>query len=132
MYKRQVLVQVLPKAAREPALVALLEDRCREITGFSQRLQVCEGDLRALLRDVFPDLDPEVLADEQAEQPVEFFCPCTRERSEGALALLGAEELADMIEKDNGAELTCHYCGEVYRFSAEELAALIEALPQSA
>ena len=74
----------------------------------------------------------EVLADEQAEQPVEFFCPCTRERSRGALALLGAEELADMIEKDNGAELTCHFCGEVYRFSGEELAALIEALPRSA
>ena len=81
---------------------------------------------------MFPDLDPEVLADEQAEQPVEFFCPCTRARSEGALALLGAEELTDMIEKDNGAELTCHFCGEVYRFSAEELAALIEELPRSA
>ena len=127
-----VLVQVLPKAAREPALGALLEDRCREITGFSQRLEACQGDLHALLRDVFPDLDPEVLADEQAEQPVEFFCPCTRDRSRGALALLGAEELADMIEKDNGAELTCHFCGEVYRFSGEELAALIEALPRSA
>jgi molecular chaperone Hsp33 len=123
-----VLVQVLPKAAQEPALVALLEERCSEITRFSERFEACGGDLRQLLRDVFPDLDAEMLADEQAVQPVRFHCPCTRERSAGALTLLGREELTEMLEEDGGAELTCQFCSEVYRFSSEELAAMIAEL----
>jgi molecular chaperone Hsp33 len=42
--------------------------------------------------------------------------------------MLGEAELQDMIEKDDGAEATCHFCGEVYNASSEELAALIEDL----
>ena len=69
-----------------------------------------------------------MLADEQAVQPVRFHCPCTRERSAGALTLLGREELTEMLEEDGGAELTCQFCSEVYRFSSEELAAMIAEL----
>ena len=123
-----VLVQVLPKAAREPALVALLEERCREITGFSDKLAACEGNLFSLLEEIFPDLDPQLLEDAEASQDISFHCPCTRRRSVSALKLLGRDELSAMLQDEGKAELTCHFCNEVYAIPGSELQELIHEL----
>lgn len=50
-----------------------------------------------------------------------FACRCSREKALGALALLEEDELAVMMKEDQGAEMTCHFCNEVYRFTEEEI-----------
>ncbi len=55
-----------------------------------------------------------------------FRCDCSRERLEEVLLSLGRQELEDMMQKEHGAELTCHFCNTKYRFSEEELRRLLE------
>ena len=52
---------------------------------------------------------------------------CSRERVERALITLGAEELTDMIQTQHGAQVDCHFCNKRYRFTEDELNALLAA-----
>jgi molecular chaperone Hsp33 len=59
--------------------------------------------------------------------PVRFHCPCSRERVERALALLGPDELRSLIEKDRErgqTEVTCEFCGTQYTLTTLELEAV--------
>ncbi len=119
-----ILIQVLPKAATDEDLVKTLESRVARLAGFTPLLQ--EGkSLPEMFEQLLGDMDlvifPEV-------QMLRFHCGCSFDRVLGALKMLGVDELQDMIEKDHGAEATCHFCGEVYQASADHLARLIEDL----
>ena len=52
-------------------------------------------------------------------------CRCSRQRVSATLRGLGNDELQAMIDEDDGAEVTCHFCNEIYRFDASELRELI-------
>lgn len=53
--------------------------------------------------------------------PISYFCPCTKERVVRALETFGLEELQDMIDKEEAAEVTCQICGRPYEIPVEEI-----------
>ena len=119
-----LLLQILPKAARDESLIEVLEARVGQLTGFTPLLRAGKT-LPDILEELLGDLNlvifPEV-------QMVRFDCHCSFDRLLGALKMLGEEELLDMIEKDEGAEATCQFCGEVYQASKDQLRQLVEDL----
>lgn len=119
-----LLLQVLPKAARDEALVTLLESRMAQLAEVTPRLRANQT-LPEIFDVLAGDLGLSILSEAQL---VQFHCPCSYDRMLGALKLLGVDELQDMIEKDDGAEATCHFCGEVYHTNSDELAQLINDL----
>ena len=123
-----ILIQVLPKAARDEALVQTLESRVAGLAGFTPLLQAGKT-LPEILAELLGDMGLEILPETQL---VRFHCGCSFNRVLGALKMLGEAELQDMIEKDDGAEATCHFCGQVYQASSDELAQLISDLKAEA
>ena len=123
-----ILIQVLPKAARDEALVQTLESRVAGLAGFTPLLQAGKT-LPEILAELLGDMGLEILPETQL---VRFHCGCSFNRVLGALKMLGEAELQDMIEKDDGAEATCHFCGQVYQASSDELERLISDLKAEA
>lgn len=121
-----LLLQVMPKAARDESLIALLESRMDRLADFTPKLQDNQT-LPEIFESLVGDLNLEILDDATA-MDIRFYCPCTYDRMLGALKMLGVDELQDMIEKDDGAEATCHFCGEVYQADSHKLAGLIDDL----
>ncbi|MBC6418782.1 MAG: Hsp33 family molecular chaperone HslO [Prochloron sp. SP5CPC1] len=119
-----LLLQVLPKAARDENLIEILEERVGKLTGFTPLLRAGKT-LPQILEQLLGDLGlvifPEV-------QMVRFHCGCSFQRVLGALKMLGEAELQDMIEKDDGAEASCQFCGEVYQARSNHLLELIQDL----
>ncbi len=65
------------------------------------------------------------------KRELEFRCTCSREKIERVLISLGSRELADMISRDGGTQVTCEFCREVYPFSGTELEKIAEEMKRS-
>ncbi|MDJ0796030.1 MAG: Hsp33 family molecular chaperone HslO [Calothrix sp. MO_167.B12] len=116
-----LLVQVLPKAARDEALVEKLESRVSALTGFTPLLQAGKT-LPEIFQDLLGDMNLNIFPETQM---LRFHCGCSFDRVLGALKMLGEDELQDMIVKDDGAEATCDFCGTVYQANKDHLSQLI-------
>lgn len=53
--------------------------------------------------------------------PITYACPCTKDRVVRAIETLGADEIEDMIQKKEVADVTCQVCGKPYKVEIDEL-----------
>lgn len=113
------LIQLLPGADEDA--ISSIERGVARLGAVSARLDDGMEPLE-LLREVLSDFELKVLD----TSPVEYRCYCSEERVSRALISMGKDELASLIEEQDGAELTCQFCDKVYHFSADDLQKLLE------
>jgi molecular chaperone Hsp33 len=55
--------------------------------------------------------------------PIQFRCPCSRERFEAGIVSLGRDEVARIIaeEREPRTEVVCHFCNTAYTFLPAEM-----------
>lgn len=114
-------IQVMPGA--DEKVLAVIEQNLKDISSVTD-LIVKGLTPQEMLTKVFKTIKLNVL--EQNEW--EYKCSCNKERLEKVLISLGEQELNDMLEKEKGAELRCHFCNEYYRFTDKELEVLIDEI----
>ncbi|MGH7578395.1 MAG: Hsp33 family molecular chaperone HslO [Longimicrobiales bacterium] len=64
-------------------------------------------------------------------RPVRFHCPCSKERVERSLMLLGADELRAILDNDAArgvTEVVCEFCAARYELDRAEIEMLIAAV----
>jgi molecular chaperone Hsp33 len=117
------IVQLMPGIADSQA--AKIESVIRNLPHPTSMLREGDSPERMLTR-IF-DNDLQILEN----KPVRFHCPCSKERAERALMLLGRDELSAIIEADaekGATEVVCQFCTAAYRISISELEALLNSL----
>ncbi|MGH7502402.1 MAG: Hsp33 family molecular chaperone HslO [Longimicrobiales bacterium] len=116
------MVQLLPGVSDRDANT--IEERVRELPHPTTMLRsgdAPEDVLTRIFGDAWDSLD---------RVPVRFHCPCSIERVERALFLLGEAELRSLVEKDRRTgftEITCEFCGRQYTLETAAMRALAEA-----
>lgn len=114
------IIQVMPGA--DEAIIDRLEEQIQVFPAISTLIR--EGNSpEQILQRLFGDAEIKM----HETLPITFSCKCSKERIEQAITGLGSDEIQKMIEEDHGAEATCHFCNEVYKFDEQEL----ESLKQS-
>ena len=74
-----------------------------------------------ILRQVLANFSPTLLD----EIPVRFVCRCSRERVQGIIVALGAEEVERLLEKEGQILAACEFCAEQYTVGSEEARTLL-------
>lgn len=113
------IIQVMPGA--EDEAIDKLEEILKNSKPISELISIGYTPEK-IAEEVFSDLNVEILDKEE----IKLVCDCSEKKIEAMLISLGKEEIEDMIEKDDGANIICHFCNTTYDFSSNELMKLIE------
>ncbi|MGP9713454.1 Hsp33 family molecular chaperone HslO [Psychrobacter sp. AOP22-C1-22] len=125
-----ILVQMLPRTAAETYEVEQNEDagidddlwtRLSILTRTVKAKELTTLDTNEILYRLYNEEN--VVA--PAPVPLSFGCTCSREKCETAIEQIGEAEALDIVEEQSGTfEMDCGFCGEVYKFNKDDVAAI--------
>ena len=112
-----ILVQAMPGCG--PEVLEQLEKNSHLLSNISW--QIDKGATPAELASAaLRELEPQVTT----RFGVQFSCHCSKERIQAILLGLGDQDLDEMIQSEEPAEVRCHFCNKTYLFGKEELLAM--------
>lgn len=108
------IIQLMPFA--EEKTISQLEENLKNVTSVTSLLDqgyTPEKLLDALLGNLGLEITDTL--------ETKFYCNCTKERVEQAVASIGRKEIQEMIEEGKDIEVKCHFCNTAYQYSVEDL-----------
>ena len=111
------LLQLLPGADDET--ITILEENLKKVQNVSS---IFEHTSNQAIADMLMENLPYHITEEWT---AEYYCNCSKERTEKVLLSIGAKELASMVEEGEQIELCCHFCDKKYQFTPKEIENLL-------
>ena len=108
------IIQMMPFA--EDATISQIEENLKLVTSVTELLDkgyTPEQLLEELLGNVGLEITDTM--------PTRFYCNCSKEREEQAVASVGKKDIQEMINDGKPIEVKCHFCNTAYHYSVEEL-----------
>ena len=108
------IIQMMPFA--EDATISQIEENLKLVTSVTELLDkgyTPEQLLEELLGNVGLEITDTM--------PTRFYCNCSKERVEQAVASVGKKDIQEMINDGKPIEVKCHFCNTAYHYSVEEL-----------
>lgn len=112
------IIQMMPDASDET--ISILENNMKNMDSITQ-MQEKGMTPESIMDKVMEGLNPEILD----KKEIDFVCECSRDKVKEVFVSIGKDELKSIIEEDGGAEISCQFCNEKYKFSKEELQAIL-------
>lgn len=115
------IIQLMPDASE--AVITHLEKILPTTPAITSLLESGKT-LEDIIKMLFEGFDVEFY-DEEKIYP-EFLCNCSTEKTRRALINIGVDELKIILEEDKGANIHCHFCNKDYKFSEEDIQAILQ------
>lgn len=108
------IIQMMPFAQEET--ISKIEENLKKVTSVTELLDrgyTPEQLLEELLGNVGLEITDTI--------PTQFYCNCSKERVEKAVASIGKKDIQEMIEEGKDIEVKCHFCNSAYHYTVEDL-----------
>lgn len=113
------IIQMMPFA--EEKTIAQIEENLKNVTSVTGMLDkdyTPEQILEELLGNVGLEITDVI--------PTQFYCNCSKERVEHAVASIGRKDIQEMIDEGKDIEVNCHFCNSSYNYTVEDLKNIIK------
>lgn len=113
------IIQLMPFAQEE--VISRLEENLKNVTSVTALLDK-EYTPEQILEELLGNLDLEITD----TMDTRFYCNCSKERVERAVASVGKKEIQEMINEGKDIEVKCHFCNTAYTYTVEDLKKILK------